>query len=170
MPTKPGSGPDAAITGNGLPLFESGYRVRSVFLSLISNAVLRFLLVGGLAAGVDIALFSFLLWGSSEAILELTALEAKATSMSVAVVLAFFGHDFFSFSGKKKYRFRNRFGLFILAYGAMSIFQMVGFFFALLVMGNGFWDKVLANVLVIGLSTLIRFFLAKKHIFQRPSI
>ena len=71
-------------------------------------AIGGFLVVGSITAGIDLLGFAYLVSLPSDTSVVQTPLQAKVISVSLAIGLAFIGHNFLSFRGKKEFSLISR--------------------------------------------------------------
>ena len=130
-------------------------------------AVGGFLFVGSITAGVDLLLFAYLVSLPSDIPVVQTPLEAKVISVSVAIGLAFIGHNFFSFRGIKELSLTSRVASFFSVYAGAALAQTIVLAAWIELLDNAdFWSKVVVNLSVISISTVFRF-LFSVRIFRR---
>lgn len=130
-------------------------------------AIGGFLVVGSITAGIDLLLFAYLVSLPSETSAVQTPLQAKVISVSLAIGLAFIGHNFLSFRGKKEFSLISRATSFFSVYAGAALLQTIILtaWIELLDSPN-FWSKVLVNLSVISITTVFRFFFSVR-IFRR---
>ena len=130
-------------------------------------AIGGFLVVGSITAGVDLLLFAYLVSLPSDTSVVQTPLEAKVISVSLAIGLAFIGHNFLSFRGNKELSLLSRVASFFSVYAGAALIQTIVLAAWIELLDNpDFWSKVLVNVSVISITTVFRFFFSVR-IFRR---
>lgn len=130
-------------------------------------AIGGFLVVGSITAGIDLLLFAYLVSLPSDTSVVQTPLEAKVISVSLAIGLAFVGHNFFSFRGDKKFSLFSRVASFFSVYATAALLQTIVLATWIELLDRPeFWSKVLVNLSVILVSTVFRFFFSVR-IFRR---
>jgi putative flippase GtrA len=126
-----------------------------------------FLLVGSITAGIDFLLFAYLVSLPPDISAVQTPLEAKIISVSIAIGLAFIGHNFLSFRGKKEFSFTSRVASFLSVYAGAALVQTIVLSSWIDFLDSpDFWSKVLVNLSVISITTVFRFFFSVR-IFRR---
>ena len=133
----------------------------------LSSDLYRFLLVGGLAAAVDFFCFLAVFDVLHRAQIENAGTLAKSVSVSIALLVAYLGHDRWTFNFAKLHGKASKISRFVWLYGLASLIQI-----GLIGLGTTYYDNELTvaavlNGAVIGITSVGRYFAAKFLIFAR---
>lgn len=131
------------------------------------RTALAFLIWGSIAALIDLAVFSSIVsfFGRNGDVI--TA--AKIAGLCAAIPFAFIMHSRFTFPWKKRLKPRQQVIFFFSLYGGLGVVQLLLLPIVLTALGTGLANALLANLAVIGLSTLIRFATSRVWIFSRAN-
>jgi putative flippase GtrA len=132
---------------------------------------LRFLAVGGSAYVVDVGLFNLLLFGPGE-LLGHKPLTAKVVSVSVAILVAWLGNRYWTFSASRQPSRRRELTMFVLvnlggmviAVGVLAVSHYVLGFTSPLA------DNIAANGVGLVLGTAFRYVCYRYVVFPAPAL
>ena len=129
----------------------------------------KYILVGGFATLIDLLLFNLILLNSSLAGINHLSMIAKIISSSVAIVVAYFGHFWWTFNQRNA--LTNR-GYQILLFFLVNIIGMLIALLCLWISRNVFGytsvfsDNVSANIIGTILATIFRFTASRFFVFR----
>lgn len=144
-------------------MFES---IRAQFNALYRE-IAKFGIVGLSALVVDIGLFNLLRFAGGEGPLYDKPITAKAISVGVATVFAYFGNRYWTFRYRGRSHMGKEFALFFLLNGVAMLIALVCLWFSHYVLGltSALADNLSANVIGLGLGTLFRFWSYRRWVF-----
>ncbi len=129
----------------------------------------KYIIVGGVATIVDIALFNIFIRADVLSGISNLSYFAKTTSSTIAIVVAYLGHKLWTFSHRSGHDSESfQLGLFLLVnLGGLSI-ALSCLWFSRYVLGltSQVADNVSANIVGLALATIFRFFASRKWVFK----
>lgn len=140
--------------------------VRNQF-TVLFREMAKFGIVGLSALVVDIGLFNLLRFAGGEGPLYDKPITAKAISVAVATVFAYFGNRYWTFRHRGRSHMGKEFGLFFLLNGVAMLIALACLWFSHYVLGltSALADNISANVIGLGLGTLFRFWSYRRWVF-----
>jgi putative flippase GtrA len=140
--------------------------VRDQF-NVLFREIAKFGIVGLSALVVDIGLFNLLRFAGGEGPLYDKPITAKAISVAVATVFAYFGNRYWTFRHRGRSHMGKEFALFFLLNGIAMMIALVCLWFSHYVLGftSALADNLSANVIGLGLGTLFRFWSYRRWVF-----
>lgn len=140
-------------------------------MRLLAGEVAKFGAVGAIAFVVDLGGFSLLRYGfDHHGPLEHKPLTARTISVVVATVVAYFGNRHWTWRDRERRALHHEYALFFVLNFAALVLNL-----AILAFVNYILDlhdpvsNVIANLVGIGLGTLMRFWSYRRFVFRTPA-